>query len=102
MRTKTAQQADKDWGFAEFYRRTGHPASAYFYYEIVLRRYPGTSYAKKAKEQKDILEAELNRRAPQAPPRPGAEIGAVPPTLTPGTELRPAPGMLPPSLMGPR
>ncbi len=96
------QQADKDWGFAEFYRRQGHPASAYFYYEIVMRRYPGTKYAQKAKEQKDRLEAELNRRAPPEQPRPGAQIGAVPPTLTPGMELGPAPGVLPPALTGPR
>ena len=37
----TYQQAEKDYMTAEFYRRTGHPGSAYFYYEIVRRRYPG-------------------------------------------------------------
>src|SRR5262249_19848276 len=35
------QQAEKDFKVAEFYERTGHPGSAYFYYEIVRRRYPG-------------------------------------------------------------
>ena len=34
----TQQQADKDYNIAEYYRRTGHPASAYFYYDIVRRR----------------------------------------------------------------
>ena len=34
-----SQQAEKDYKIAEFYRRTGHPGSAYFYYNIVLRRY---------------------------------------------------------------
>jgi TolA-binding protein len=41
----TYQQAQKDYMTAEFYRRTGHPGSAYFYYEIVRRRYPGTKFA---------------------------------------------------------
>ena len=35
----TYQQAQKDYQTAEFYRRTGHPGSAYFYYEVVRRRY---------------------------------------------------------------
>ena len=40
------QQADGDFNQAEFYRRTGKYGSAYFYYELVRRRYPGTNYAK--------------------------------------------------------
>ena len=40
-----AQQADKDYKMAQFYEQTGHPGSAYFYYEIVRRRYPGTKYS---------------------------------------------------------
>jgi hypothetical protein len=39
------QQAEKDFRTAEFYRRTGHYGSAYFYYELVRRRYPGTPQA---------------------------------------------------------
>lgn len=45
------QQADRDYKIGEFYRRTGHPGSAYFYYELVRRRYPNTEYAKKADEK---------------------------------------------------
>jgi outer membrane protein assembly factor BamD (BamD/ComL family) len=44
-------QADRDFNIAEFYRRTGHPASAYFYYELVKRRYPGTKYAEKSESR---------------------------------------------------
>jgi outer membrane protein assembly factor BamD (BamD/ComL family) len=44
----TAHQAEKDYQMAEFWRRTGHPGSAYFYYEIVRRRYPGTDAAERA------------------------------------------------------
>jgi outer membrane protein assembly factor BamD (BamD/ComL family) len=62
-----AHQAEKDFQMAEFWRRTGHPGSAYFYYEIVRRRYPGTDAyiratnrmmeirAKMEKEQADKL-----------------------------------------------
>src|SRR5262249_58865081 len=31
------QQAEKEFKMAEFYRSTGHPGSAYFYYELVRR-----------------------------------------------------------------
>lgn len=46
------QQADRDFNIAEFYRRSGHPGSAYFYYELVIRRYPNTDYAEKATARK--------------------------------------------------
>jgi hypothetical protein len=47
----TLQQAEKDFKVAQFYERTGHPGSAYFCYEIVRRRYPGTPYAERAGER---------------------------------------------------
>jgi outer membrane protein assembly factor BamD (BamD/ComL family) len=49
------QQADRDFNIAEFYRRTGHPGSAYFYYELVIRRYPNTEYADKATARKSEM-----------------------------------------------
>jgi outer membrane protein assembly factor BamD (BamD/ComL family) len=49
------QQADRDFNIAEFYRRTGHPGSAYFYYEIVRRSYPYTDYARKAEGHMNTL-----------------------------------------------
>jgi hypothetical protein len=36
------QAAEKEFQIAEFYRRTGNPASARFYYDLVARRYPET------------------------------------------------------------
>jgi RNA polymerase sigma factor (sigma-70 family) len=45
------QQAAKDFKVAEFYRRTGHPAAAVFYYELVCRRHPGTVLALTAAER---------------------------------------------------
>jgi outer membrane protein assembly factor BamD (BamD/ComL family) len=53
------QQAEKDFGIAEFYRRTGHPGAAYFYFEIVRRRYAGTEWDKKAYSRMLELRAKL-------------------------------------------
>lgn len=55
------QQADQDFNIAEFYRRTGHPGAAYFYYELVSRRYPGSKYAERAEERKREMAARLER-----------------------------------------
>ena len=49
------QQADGDFNTAEFYRRIGKPGSAYFYYELVRRRYPGTEYAKMSVVRMDLI-----------------------------------------------
>ncbi|VTS06352.1 tetratricopeptide repeat protein [Tuwongella immobilis] len=60
------QQAEKDYQIAEFYLRTKHPGSAYFYFDLVKRRYPGTKFAEAATEQLASLE-ELKQAAPTAP-----------------------------------
>ena len=49
------QLAEKDYEAARYYERTGHPASAYFYYELVTRRYNGTKFADLAKERIEVL-----------------------------------------------
>jgi outer membrane protein assembly factor BamD (BamD/ComL family) len=55
------QQAEKDYETAEFYRRTGHPGAAWFYYELVLRRYPGIKpFAAQASARQAELKAELD------------------------------------------
>jgi hypothetical protein len=106
------QQADKDFKVAEFYRRIGKPGPAYFMYEVVRRRYPGTQYAQKATERMHELGQHGNqedpRRAAPAPVpgvrMPGPETGPRPRTFTPGSPLEtgPAPQPLPPSLTGDR
>jgi RNA polymerase sigma factor (sigma-70 family) len=40
-----SDQAQKDLEIADYYRRAGQPGSAHFHYELVCRRYPGTSHA---------------------------------------------------------
>ncbi|HEX3149878.1 MAG TPA: tetratricopeptide repeat protein [Gemmataceae bacterium] len=55
------QQAEKDYETAEFYRRTGHPGSAWFYYELVKRRYPGLKpFADQAAARQVELKAKLD------------------------------------------
>jgi outer membrane protein assembly factor BamD (BamD/ComL family) len=41
-------QAERDFVTAEYYRGRGTYGSAYFYYELVKRRYPGTKWSDKA------------------------------------------------------
>ena len=86
------QQADRDFKVAEFYRRTGHPGSAYFYYEIVRRNYPNTEYSRKSEER--IAELERRNGGSMRPdvPNPQDEVGA------PRREGPEAPRVLPPSL----
>jgi outer membrane protein assembly factor BamD (BamD/ComL family) len=66
------QQAAKDFRIGEYYRRTGHPGSAYFYYEIVRRRYPGTPYFDRATERMHELKGALEKeqQQPVLPPKP--------------------------------
>lgn len=88
----TAQQAEKDLQIAEFYRRRGHPGSAYFYYEIVRRRYPGTPYFAKATERMHELRNKLEKeQLKKGPPaliqKPETGVGQPP-------EVAPAPRKL--------
>ncbi len=43
------EMAEKAFRLAEFYRRTGHPGSAQFYYQIIHRECPGSRYDMLAK-----------------------------------------------------
>ena len=54
----------------EFWRRTGHPGSAYFYYGIVRNRYPGTKYFDMATERMHELRGAAAQE--QSVPPPGA------------------------------
>jgi tetratricopeptide (TPR) repeat protein len=80
------QQAEKDYKMAEFWRRTGHPGSAYFYYELVRRRYPGTRYASLSLEKMDLLRVQLEKK------QGGAPLPAPPGTFTPPAGATPVPG----------
>jgi outer membrane protein assembly factor BamD (BamD/ComL family) len=106
----TMQQAEKDYMIAEFYRRRGHPGAAYFYYEIVRRRYPGTPYFDKATERMHQLRHRLEREqlkkgAPAliqqpaaAPPElapPPRKLGTPPVQNAPPLESAPPPRKLP-------
>jgi outer membrane protein assembly factor BamD (BamD/ComL family) len=61
------QQAQKDYQTAEFYRRTKHPGSAYFYYEIVRRRYPGTKFADLATQRMEEIRRQVEENGNRPP-----------------------------------
>ncbi len=108
----TLQQAEKDFKVAQFYERTKHPGSAYFCYEIVRRRYPGTPYAERAGERMADLRAKGEEpqqaswwsNIPTVPEvkwpwqRKDADPAAKPELAPPPKQL-PA-GMIPPSASG--
>ena len=59
-------QAEKDYSIAEFYRRTGHEASAWFYYDLVRRRYGETEFHDKAIAHMKEINADLAAQQQQA------------------------------------
>jgi outer membrane protein assembly factor BamD (BamD/ComL family) len=106
----TMQQAAKDYDVAEFYRRTGHPCSAYFYYEIVRRRYPGTKYFDLATQQMQELRVKLEKTQAEqtaaASPAEKHETTAPTPAASINTPAAPpgpvaAPAQLPRNLINP-
>jgi outer membrane protein assembly factor BamD (BamD/ComL family) len=93
------QQADRDMKIAQFYERTGHPGSAYFYYELVCRRYPNSDYATKASERKVALKSKADRD--QQTDREPLPIRLNPELQAPMTPLVPIPPRpLPPNMPG--
>jgi outer membrane protein assembly factor BamD (BamD/ComL family) len=110
--TINLQQAAKDYSIAQFYERTRHPGSAYFCYEIVRRRYPGTKYAEDAAKRMEALreraQKDLEKNAAKAEaatpdlvpvpagPAPAATLAApVPGTALTAPEELPRPAPLP-------
>jgi outer membrane protein assembly factor BamD (BamD/ComL family) len=90
LKAVNLQQAEKDFKMAEFWERTGHPGSAFFYYELVKRRYPGTKPASDAAARMERLEREKkfvppDRGPPPEPPHPTPEA-APPRQLPPGLD----------------
>jgi hypothetical protein len=119
------QQAEKDFNTAEFYKRTGHPGAAYFYYKLVEQRYPQMEIAKKAAQKAEEVRAKAakeNGGVLPGPQSPSPGVPTVPymnqPPLLPGqtsppppaqpapttlpapTPLPPLPGSMPPPVPG--
>jgi TolA-binding protein len=62
------QQARKLLHMADFYRRTGHPGSACFYYAMVRKRYPDTPCAEEARAQLSKTQIEAAGKQQDATP----------------------------------
>ncbi|MCI0460254.1 MAG: outer membrane protein assembly factor BamD [Gemmataceae bacterium] len=97
----TLQQAEKDYKVAEFYRRTGHPCSAYFCYEIVRRRYPGTKFFDLATERMHELRAQVEKEQGEALTVPPPDDASAPAGAGSSADptLLPPPRSLPPALL---
>jgi outer membrane protein assembly factor BamD (BamD/ComL family) len=96
LKSINIQQADRDLKIAEFYQRTGHPGAAFFYYELVCRRYPNTSYCATANQRKSDLRVQVEKEQQQAPtPTPGTADPA--PAASNGIVPRLLPSLLPPA-----
>jgi outer membrane protein assembly factor BamD (BamD/ComL family) len=91
------QQADREFRIAEFYQRTGHPGSAYFYYELVCRRYPNSPYAEKAAKAKIEMKARVDKEHGGNGPAPAAPAAANPAFEAP-TPIQAPPRTLPQGL----
>jgi outer membrane protein assembly factor BamD (BamD/ComL family) len=99
-----AQQAAKDYETADFYRRIHKEESAYWCFEIVRRRYPGTRYAQMAEVRMEELHQvfeEKQRKAaaggshlfgkkPPAEDALAAPPASAPPPQAPGPQAMPS------------
>jgi outer membrane protein assembly factor BamD (BamD/ComL family) len=95
-------QAEKDYDIAEFYRRTGHPASAWFYYELVRRRYQETEFHGKAIARMKEINTDLTEQQQQSEFARAARrewnkwaLGHETPTLRDGQTVPAVPGEMP-------
>jgi outer membrane protein assembly factor BamD (BamD/ComL family) len=100
----TMQQAEKDYRVAEFYERTGKPCSAYFCFEIVRRRYPGTKYFDMATQRMHDLRSKVEKEEGKKAKAPLGKTSVAPSpprqNLPPGQqEIGPAPRQLSPDLL---
>jgi len=90
------QQAAKDYDIAAFYERTGKPCSAWFCYEIVRRRYPGTKYFELATERMNALRSKVEKEKGKAPPNLPPGNSSVPATLPAAVDRVQQPAGAPP------
>jgi RNA polymerase sigma factor (sigma-70 family) len=87
-----SENAAKDYATARFYRKLGRNGSAYYYYQLVCRRYPGTVFANNAAVECKELEKILDER--ESPPRVG-QIVILDNEITSDTGILAAIGLYP-------
>ena len=96
------QQAEKDFEIAEFYKRTGKAPAAWFYYELVRRRYHGTEFHDKAVVRMKEIHGDLAAQQSQSEFAKATRrewnkwvLGQETPSLAKDQQLPGAPGHLP-------
>jgi beta-lactamase regulating signal transducer with metallopeptidase domain len=70
---KDESDAQRDLRIARFWEREGHQGSAHFYYQIVQRRYPGTTEAEEAAKKISDLEENALLSAMGKQPTPSSK-----------------------------
>ncbi len=93
------QQAEKDYKMADFWARTGHPGSAYFYFELVRRRYPGTKFAEQATIRRDQLREAAEKEDAKQAAKPASPFHDVPAAATPALQKPTAMESAPPPVL---
>lgn len=91
-----AQQAEKDFKTAEYHEQTKHPGSAYFCYELVRRRYPGTKYSDLATQRMEAIRVQAEAEAGK--PKTANPIESAIQTIE-SVLGRPEPGITVPSVL---
>ncbi len=98
------RQAERDFQVARFYERIGRPDAARVYYQLVIRDYPKTSWAQRARQRLEELGLEqqgpqpkrlsdlLDELVPSLAERFGLEPDEAPADPNAGDEARPSPG----------
>jgi RNA polymerase sigma factor (sigma-70 family) len=94
-------QAERDLSIAAFYLVQGHRGSAAFYYELVCRRYPGTTYAQRAAQLLVAMNAQ-DKQGAQRPPARVGEIIIVGADKIPDTTIRANVPLLPGQIFEPK
>ena len=86
LASMTKQQAEKDFRTAELYGRLGHPGSAYWYYALVMQRYPNTDIAAEAAKRMEAIKADVEKenaaKAKEAPKLPSSRPADPVPSST--------------------
>jgi beta-lactamase regulating signal transducer with metallopeptidase domain len=76
-------KGENELGAARYWEQRGHPGAARFYYEIVMRRYPGPDSAEHAQKEMAELDANVSAKRQAAQPDPNHQ----PPTIEPPPQV---------------
>lgn len=83
LETIRIRRAEKEYSVAQYYERAKHPEAANFYYRSVVKNWPDTVWATKARDRLDKLQPPATEPPSQAPVPPANAPVSAPPRETP-------------------